>query len=155
MINMLINPGITIVMPKNDTIFDSTLVSGLLSLFGVMLGFSLYRFDNYLKEKDERNRYEFLVLTRTIGLLERSESEIDDFFHELNSDLRAQKLGSFILMISTLSKAKKHEDLSSERREINNRLNRLKQGGRLSRIKSKFKAFCNLFSRSPPSLPRS
>jgi len=92
------------------------------------------------QEKIELNKYEFFLLSKTNNLLSAkiiNSDEIDKFYKEFQYDLRAQKLGSFNTIVGALLKEKNKENNSTEKAEIKERLNRLKKGGLLSRIRSK------------------
>jgi hypothetical protein len=137
---------IIVVVQKNDMpLYNSPLISGLISglmgLLGVYFGFQI-------REKNENESYEYLLLSTTKDLLDArpiKQSEMNDFYNNLHLDLRAQRLKTFKTMVRAISSAKKQESYSSERDEITTRLNRLKKGNIFQRIGSKIKT-CHNFS---------
>lgn len=133
------NLYILIVTKSNTDMYNSDLIAGLLGIFGVVVGFLLYKLDNYLKERKELHQYEYLLLSRTKYLLnDKNVNEIKKFFDDLKIDLKAQKLRSFKMILDKLAKALKNEINSSDEEEIDVRLAQLKSG-LVTRIRSKLK----------------
>jgi len=133
---------ILIVTKSNTDIYNSPLISGLLGIFGVFVGFLLYKLDNYLKERKELRQYEYILLSKTKYLLdENNATEIKEFLDDLKIDLKAQKLRSFKMILDKLAKVLKSEINSSDRDEIDARLNQLKKNGLVTRICTSIKDF--------------
>ncbi len=134
--------------------YNSPLISGLIGLLGVYLGF-------WLKERNESSNYEFYLLSKTKDLLDTKPiniSEIIKFYNELHFDLKARKLKSSKIITSALLNAKNNKPHSIEDDKIKARLKELSEGGILSKIKKTFLAimeFFNPFSQSPPFPPQS
>jgi hypothetical protein len=139
---MISEINIILIAQKNDPINYGPLISGIIGLFGVFLGY-------WLKEKNESTQEEYFALLTTKELLETipiDEHNINVFYNTLRFNLRARKLRTYKLMVNALLNAKTNKDISKEKYEIDSRLENLKDGGIISRIIKKIKLVINFFN---------
>lgn len=132
-------PGIDIILiaQKSDATNYSPLISGIIGLFGVFLGY-------WLREKNENDQEEFSALLTTKELLDANPinpGEIDKFYKNLRFDLRARKLSTYDIMAGALLKAKEQDNYSIEKGKITTRLNALNKKGLASRTISRINKF--------------
>jgi len=117
-----------ILIKDNTNWFESQPASVLL---GVFIAFIINKIDDYRKEKADLDRYEYALLSKTKNILEQESKNINHInalVLRLLQDLRFAKLESSKLIFNSLTKAEKGDDYSSEKREIEARLNHLKRG---------------------------
>jgi len=132
--------GIILIAQKNDPTIYLPLISGLIGLFGVFLGY-------WLKEQNENDQEEFNALSITKELLDLrpiNQVKINDFYNTLRFNLRARRLRTYELMVLALLNAKENKSYSSEEARITARLNVLNKKRLISRIESRIR---NFFSR--------
>lgn len=125
-------PGIDIVFnyTKDNTAIYSPLVSGFIGLCGVWLGY-------WLREKNENDQEEFLMLLTTKDLLDAdsvNKDLINAFYNNLRINLRARRLDTYELVVSALLHAKDGELNTIEKDKIAVRLDALNKKRFASRI---------------------
>jgi hypothetical protein len=86
------------ITPKNDTVIYTALISWIIGLFGVYLGYRL-------KEQNENDQEEFSALLITKELLDETplnDKNINDFYNKLRFDLRIRRLSTYDAMRKAL-----------------------------------------------------
>jgi len=127
-------PGIDIVFnyTKDNTSVYSPLISGFIGLCGVWVGY-------WMREKNDNNQEEFLMLLTTKDLLDAdpiNNDLINKFYKNLRINLRARRLDTYELAVSALLLAKEGKPNTSERDKITVRLDALNKKRIASRIRS-------------------
>lgn len=127
----------TVLPIKSSNWWESPVMAALL---GFLLASLMNWIKDYRKEQKELRNYEFLLLKEIDEILEVRKPDIDNFLAMVYTDLRFTRLESMELITESLKKAKRNEDFSDEKTKIDSRLEKLREGGIVTKLIARSKS---------------
>lgn len=135
--SIILSPYDIIIIAQKTNWYDSSLFTGLIGLFGVIIGFLLNIAYYHYRELKELDRYEYMLLKKVYDILDSSEidnNDIDKFFELVYTDLRFPKLKTMKLMQDSLDNAMDRKDYSEQKAKIAARLRKLREESFISKL---------------------